>query len=63
MWHFLGFYSRCEVIVSAFEDAQKVKVSEDTCEECRSQLVSVEYKAVSRSLLSLTLPHLIYEGY
>lgn len=37
--------NRCDVIIHIFEDAYKVSVDEDTCDECGCQLISVEYKA------------------
>ncbi|CAG0884439.1 unnamed protein product, partial [Darwinula stevensoni] len=36
--------NRCDVIIHAFEDAIKVNVLEDTCDDCQSQRVTVEYK-------------------
>lgn len=37
--------NQCDIIVRAFEGAHKVTVNRDTCEECQSQSVSVEYKS------------------
>ncbi|KAL1467832.1 hypothetical protein MTO96_041884, partial [Rhipicephalus appendiculatus] len=34
----------CDVIVQLCEDARKVCVEDEPCDECGSQLVSVEYK-------------------
>ncbi|XP_022235724.1 DNA topoisomerase 3-beta-1-like [Limulus polyphemus] len=42
--------NRCDVIIHLFEDAHKVSVEEDTCEDCTSQLISVEYKAEKSKL-------------
>ncbi|KAH6923707.1 hypothetical protein HPB50_005177 [Hyalomma asiaticum] len=36
--------NRCDVIVQLCEDARKVCVEDEQCDECGSQLVSVEYK-------------------
>ncbi|CAN7994772.1 unnamed protein product [Ixodes hexagonus] len=36
--------NRCDVIVQLCEDARKVSVEDEQCEECGSQVISVEYK-------------------
>lgn len=37
-------FFRCDTIISFFDDAQKISVQEECCEECGSQTVNVEYK-------------------
>ncbi|XP_076061847.1 DNA topoisomerase 3-beta isoform X3 [Oratosquilla oratoria] len=36
--------NRCDVIINVFEKASKVQILSETCDECGSQNVSVEYK-------------------
>ena len=43
-------YSRCNVVINFFENAHKVSVSEDSCEDCGSNLLEVDFSKVGRSL-------------
>lgn len=36
--------NRCDTIINLFDDAQKISVQEECCDECGSQTVNVEYK-------------------
>ncbi|XP_064471514.1 DNA topoisomerase 3-beta-1-like [Ornithodoros turicata] len=36
--------NRCDVIIQLCEDARKISVEDEQCDECGSQMVSVEYK-------------------
>uniref|UniRef100_T1JEW7 DNA topoisomerase n=1 Tax=Strigamia maritima TaxID=126957 RepID=T1JEW7_STRMM len=42
--------NKCDVIIHLFEDAQKLSVDDETCEECGSQIVTVEYKSEKSKL-------------
>ena len=39
------FY-RCNVVINFFENAHKVSVTEDRCEECGSNLLQVDFSKV-----------------
>lgn len=39
-------FCRCDVIINIFQKASKVQVLSDTCEDCGSQIVTVDYKEV-----------------
>ena len=40
------FSCRCNVVINFFENAHKVTVSEDNCEDCQSALLDVQFNKV-----------------
>ncbi|ROT81135.1 putative DNA topoisomerase 3-beta-1 [Penaeus vannamei] len=42
--------NKCDVIINIFQKASKVQVLSDTCEDCGSQIVTVDYKEGSTKL-------------
>ena len=41
---------RCNVVINCFSDAHKVSVTEETCEECQSAILDVNFNKVSLTM-------------
>ena len=41
---------RCNVVINFFENAHKISVSEETCDDCQTSLLDVSFNKVSPSI-------------
>ena len=46
-------FTRCNVVINFFENAHKVSVMEDSCEDCGSNLLQVDFSKVCLNLCTL----------
>lgn len=44
----LFIISRCQVVINFFENAHKVSVSEELCDDCGAHIVDVDFSKVGR---------------
>lgn len=47
-------FCRCNVVINCFENAYRVAVTEDVCDDCSSQLLDVNFNKVRRLVCSAT---------